>query len=152
MAEFLAEHLSGDCGQSGGVVRVINAELPLKQLRHIFLCLVGDRRDDVRGLLAGELKDVLKNVKRLSVDTETTSIDPMRAKLVGISLAWRAGRGVYIPVKGPLGAAALTIEQVRDALGATLADEGVEKIGQNIKYDLIVLANAGIRRAQPARA
>jgi len=86
----------------------------------------------------------LAGVKRLAVDTETTSVLPMWADLVGISLAWRAGHGVYIPVKGPLGARTLDVDLVREKLGPVLADEAVEKIGQNIKYDIIVLAQAGM--------
>ncbi len=85
----------------------------------------------------------LQGVKRLSVDTETTSVDPMRAEMVGMSLAWKAGEGVYLPVRGPLGAVTLPLERVRDALGPILSDPSVQKIGQNLKYDLIVLANAG---------
>ncbi len=89
----------------------------------------------------------LSGVKRLSVDTETTSAQPMRAELVGISLAWERGKGVYVPVKGPLGAVTLSVEEVREKLGGLLSDPGIEKIGQNIKYDLIVLANAGFALA-----
>lgn len=94
-----------------------------------------------------KLATELKGVTRLAVDTETTGIEPMWAELVGISLAWRPGEGVYLPVKGPLGATVLDIELVRKAIGGVLADPAVEKIGQNLKYDLIMLENAGITLA-----
>jgi len=90
-----------------------------------------------------ELAGRLKSVKNLAIDTETTAIEPMWAEMVGISLAWKPGHAVYLPVKGPLGARTLDLEDVRTALGPILADETVAKIGQNLKYDLIVLANAG---------
>ena len=92
----------------------------------------------------------LAGVTRLAVDTETTSVLPMWAELVGISLAWQPGRAVYVPVKGPLGARTLDVELVRQKLGPVLADENVEKVGQNIKYDIIVLAQADIEvRGEP---
>ncbi|HUT61948.1 MAG TPA: DNA polymerase I [Phycisphaerae bacterium] len=90
-----------------------------------------------------ELAGRLRGVKRLAVDTETTSTQAMWCELVGISLAWTPGQAVYLPVRGPLGAKFLKVEQVRQALADVLADPGVEKVGHNIKYDLIVLRNAG---------
>ena len=91
----------------------------------------------------------MPDVKRLAVDTETTSQQPMRAELVGISLAWKPGEGWYIPVKGPLGAVTLDVDLVRNRLGPVLADADIEKIGQNLKYDWIVLRNAGFELAGP---
>ncbi len=96
-----------------------------------------------------ELVKTLADVKRLAVDTETTSVQPMRARLVGISVAWKPGVGAYIPVAGPLGARTLEVELVRESLGPILADESVEKVGQNLKYDLLVLGQADIPVAGP---
>ncbi len=84
----------------------------------------------------------LTGVARLAVDTETTSTQPMRAELVGISLAVKPGEAVYLPVAGPLGSKTLAVDLVREKLAGILADEKVEKIGHNIKYDSIVLAQA----------
>ena len=89
----------------------------------------------------------LRGVTRLAVDTETTSSRPMQAELVGISLAWKPGQAVYLPVKGPLGSTVLDVDDVRRALGPVLADPKVAKVGQNLKYDWIVLHNAGFRLA-----
>ena len=86
----------------------------------------------------------LAAVKRLAVDTETTSVRPMRAELVGVSLAWRGGHAVYLPAAAPLGARTLDRDLLRRKLGPVLVDESVEKIGQNLKYDAIVLARAGM--------
>ncbi len=84
----------------------------------------------------------LKSQKLFAVDTETTAIDPMRAELVGLSFCWEPYHAFYLPVRGPLGARHLDMDVVRRELGPILADENVRKIGQNIKYDLLVLRNA----------
>ncbi len=84
----------------------------------------------------------LKEQKLFAIDTETTSIHAMRAELVGMSFSWRQGDGFYLPIKVPLGSKHLEIETVRQKLAPILADESVKKIGQNIKYDMLVLRNA----------
>jgi DNA polymerase-1 len=68
----------------------------------------------------------------------------MRADLVGISFSWKEHTGYYLPVKAPLGTKHLDIAVVRRELAPILADENVKKIGQNIKYDMLVLQNAGM--------
>jgi DNA polymerase-1 len=81
-----------------------------------------------------------------AVDTETTSQDPMRANLVGISLAHRPHEAVYIPV-GHLYLGVpqqLPQEVVLERLRPLLEDPSLPKYGQNIKYDFIVLQRHGI--------
>ncbi|NLF29930.1 MAG: DNA polymerase I [Planctomycetes bacterium] len=82
--------------------------------------------------------------RRLAVDTETTSTRPMWAELVGISLAWSGLEGYYLPVRGPMGAVTLDVDLVRAKLGPLLADPAVAKVGHNLKYDAIVLGQAGM--------
>ena len=94
---------------------------------------------DTEKALAAVVRKLAK-AKRLAVDTETTSTQPMWAELVGISLAWQPGKAVYLPVKGPLGDQTLDLDHVRKALAPVLADQRVEKVGHNLKYDLNVLA------------
>ena len=84
----------------------------------------------------------LKKQKLFAIDTETTSIYACRADLVGISFSWQPQKGFYLPVKAPLGSEYLDIAVVRSKLAPLLADETVKKIGQNIKYDLLVMKNA----------
>ncbi len=98
-----------------------------------------------------DLASQLKGVKRLAVDTETTGLQPMEARLVGISLAWQSGKAFYLPVKGPLGATVLDLADVRAALGGVLADPAVEKVGQNLKFDMLVLENAGMPLARDGK-
>ena len=89
---------------------------------------------------------------RVAVDTETTSLHPMSAKLVGISLATAAGRACYIPLAHELelgGGTQLSPEQVLPRLAPLFADPCVLKIFQNAKFDLRVFANAGLDRIGP---
>ncbi len=93
----------------------------------------------------------------VAVDTETTSLDSMRAELVGVSLSIRGGRACYIPLAhvgappqglldlgGESGACdapeQIPMDQALGLLRPLLADRGVLKIGHNIKYDMEVLA------------
>jgi DNA polymerase-1 len=91
-----------------------------------------------------EFFEELKKQKSFAVDTETTSIVPMRADLVGISFSWQAKTGFYIPVRAPMGAKRLPLVMVREKLAPIFADKAIKKIGQNIKYDMLVLRNAGL--------
>jgi len=84
----------------------------------------------------------LKKQKLFAVDTETTSINAMGAELVGISFSWQRRTGFYLPLRAPLGLKCLGIDIVRSRLAPILANEDVKKIGQNIKYDMLVLKNA----------
>lgn len=86
----------------------------------------------------------LRKQEIFAVDTETTSKEAMRAALVGLSFSWEPCRGFYLPVRGPLGATPLGLDLVRRELAPVLADETVRKVGQNLKYDMLVLRNAGM--------
>jgi DNA polymerase-1 len=94
-----------------------------------------------------KFEDFLAELKRqelFAIDTESTSLAPMRAELVGISFSWQQQTGFYIPVRAPVGSKALPLAEVREKLAPILADPAVKKIGQNIKYDILVLRNAGL--------
>ncbi len=84
----------------------------------------------------------LKKQKLFAVDTETTSISAHRAELVGISFCWQAHNAYYLAVKSPMGVKCLGLSKVRQKLAMILADEKIKKIGQNAKYDMIVLNNS----------
>jgi DNA polymerase-1 len=88
----------------------------------------------------------LQSAPALTIDTETTSADPMQAELVGIALTDAPGRGYYIPVAAPPGDPQLELELVLEALAPLLNDTGrspIKKYGHNLKYDLTVLRRAG---------
>lgn len=93
----------------------------------------------------------LKAYKSFAIDTETTSTNVMEAVLVGISLSCKPNLAWYIPVKHSyLGAPAqLPLEVVKAKLQPLLIDPQIKKYGQNIKYDVIVLQNAGFEFNAP---
>lgn len=110
---------------------------------------------------AARIPELVKRIRAagaVAVDTETTSREAMRADLVGISLAWRPGEAFYLPLahrrtgelalddaggEAPGNLPALDSPRMQ-SLVELLQDAGVEKIGQNLKYDLIVLEKAGL--------
>ena len=89
----------------------------------------------------------LRAAPHFSFDTETTSLDYMEAEVVGVSFAVEEGAGAYVPLahRYPGAPAQLGREAVLEALRPLLEDPQRPKIGQNLKYDMSVLANHGIR-------
>lgn len=79
-------------------------------------------------------------------DSETTDLDPMRASLVGVSFCVTPGRAAYVPFAHDYAGAPtqLSMDTVLQALQPLLEDAAIGKIGQNLKYDLQVLANHDI--------
>jgi DNA polymerase I len=96
-------------------------------------------REDLAQLVA-----TLGQQTRIVLDTETTSLHPRRAEIVGYSFAWATGEACYIPVRAPAGEPQLEATLVREALRPILENPAIHKIGQNLKYDTIVLRGAGI--------
>ncbi len=89
------------------------------------------------------LKEAEENGE-IVIDTETTSLNPHLADLVGISLSTKIGRACYIPI-GHKNGQCLNQEKVIKRLKPILEDKSIKKIGQNIKFDFIVLRNRGIK-------
>ncbi len=89
---------------------------------------------------------IIQAADLVALDTETDSLDGMRARIVGISFAVEPGRAAYIPLAHsyPDAPAQLPADEVLARLKPWLEDGSRAKLGQNIKYDLHVLANAGI--------
>lgn len=82
----------------------------------------------------------LKQADLIALDTETTSTDPMRAELVGISLAVDPGQGYYIPVGHKGAETQLPLDEVITALKPVLESNAHKISGHNLKYDWLVLA------------
>ncbi len=122
------------------------------------------------GVIDSSVYETIRDVQRLrqwvamiveegkvAVDTETTSLDPMQAELVGISLAIAPGKACYIPLAhksgtGDLLGGGLVDNQLGEAealavLKSVLEDRSILKIGQNLKYDWLVFAQRGIEIA-----
>jgi DNA polymerase-1 len=98
----------------------------------------------------GQLENVLEEITSehvLSIDTETTGLDSRRADLVGYSFAWEVGKAYYVPVRSMDGDVQLDGEAVRELIRGVLEDPAIRKVGQNLKYDMVVLRNHGIQLA-----
>ena len=112
----------------------------------------GDDRDyhtvaDLEQLEAMEKE--LRAAKRFAVDTETTSLFPFETEIVGVSLSAESGRAFYVPFNAdppvdPDGPRALL-----ERLTPLLTDTGLERIGQNTKYDWLVFRHAGLELPPP---
>ncbi|HUE72432.1 MAG TPA: DNA polymerase I [Pirellulaceae bacterium] len=88
--------------------------------------------------------------KQIVLDTETTCVLPRWAEIVGYSFCWKAGEAYYVPVMAPPGEPRLDAAAVRDMLRPVLENAAIEKVGQNIKYDAIVLRTVGVNLAGAA--
>jgi len=88
----------------------------------------------------------LREAELIAVDTETTSLDPMRARLVGMSFAVRPNEAIYIPLGHdyPGVGRQLDLDTVLEALKPLLEAETPRKVGQHIKYDMNVLSRYGV--------
>jgi DNA polymerase-1 len=116
------------------------ATAPARELAREYEAIVGwDRFEHWLG--------VIQAAELVALDTETDSLDAMKARIVGISFAVEAGRAAYIPLGHSYAdaPAQLPMDEVLARLRPWLEDASRAKVGQNIKYDLHVLENAGIQ-------
>ena len=93
-----------------------------------------------------DLEKLIENLNDksiISLDTETTSLNPLEAELVGISICYNDNEAYYIPVAHK-NVKSLDLKVVLKKIKPILEDPSIKKIGQNIKYDLIVLKKYGI--------
>jgi len=88
--------------------------------------------------------DELRQQASFSFDTETTHVSPMLAELVGSSFCWKAGEAYYLPFRGPEGSPVLDLATTLEQLRPILCDPAIGKVGQNLKYDMLMLRTAGV--------
>lgn len=113
-------------------------ELPARQtLDFSGYCTIVNMEDLVQWV------ESLKAAGTFAVDLETTSTEPVRARLVGISMCAENGKACYIPVGHTYGDQ-LNKEAVLSVIRPILEDASIGKYGQNIKYDMIVLKREGV--------
>ncbi|RUT70949.1 DNA polymerase I [Flavobacterium cupreum] len=89
------------------------------------------------------IKLLLQNLQKqpsVCFDTETTGLDALHAELVGISFSYEKGKGYYVPFPESQEEAQVLIDKFRPFF----ENENIEKIGQNLKYDLKILSNYGV--------
>ncbi len=94
------------------------------------------------------LVENLKKLDRFVFDSETTSVDPMRARLVGLSFSWQDGIAYYVPVNGPVDLASeseiMDLSFVLDQLASVFENANIKKCAHNAKYDILVLKQHGV--------
>jgi DNA polymerase-1 len=100
-------------------------------------------------LSKAQLEEWIEHIKKaslVSIDTETTGLDPMRAKLVGISFSVKSHHAAYLPLAHCYTGAPIQMETdyVLEKLRFWLEDSDKPKLGQNLKYDKHIFANHGI--------
>ncbi|QDU63819.1 DNA polymerase I [Planctomycetes bacterium Pan216] len=93
--------------------------------------------------LAGLLKR-LAEATRFSFDLETTSVTPTEAEIVGYAIAFDSGEAFYVAVRGPEGDTELDPDDVLERMRPILENPEIQKVGQNLKYDMIVLMAADV--------
>lgn len=120
-------------------VRLLSDLQPQHRMRHDYQLVTN------RPCLENLAAKIKAERPMLAVDLETDSLDVMRANIVGFAIGWGKGEAAYIPV-GHFGlqiAEQLTLAEAGEILKPLLADPGIPKVGQNIKYDLAILKRHG---------
>lgn len=126
----------GDGGATAEAVAGASTRKTIKDTQHFY--------QKVDSPLARKLflQNILKQTA-VCFDTETTGLDPLTAELVGIAFSWEAGKGFYIPFPESKSEAQALIEELRPFF----ENKSIEKIGQNLKYDIKVLDKYDIKVA-----
>jgi len=98
-----------------------------------------------------EMIAALEASERFAFDTETTGLDPLRADLVGLSFSVTPGEAWYVPVSHRyLGVPEqLPLDKVLAAVGPLLGSDEHLKVGQNLKYDILVMGRVGVAVTEP---
>jgi DNA polymerase-1 len=121
--------LFGGDGEPSDEVKKYSSRNTIENTSHIYQTVLP-------GLSTQLFLKTLMGQNSVSFDTETTSLNPITAELVGISFSWEVGKGFYLPFSESREAAQELIELLRPFF----EDENIEKIGQNLKYDIKVLS------------
>ena len=126
-------------GEEGdGVAAVPHGSRNIHNTPHSYTAVVGEKA-------IGELVGLLKQQKEICFDTETTGIDPNDAELVGLSFSYQPGEAWYVPC--PADAAA--VKTILDAFRPLFDSESITWIGQNLKFDWLMLKWYGVEPRGP---
>ena len=125
--------LFGTDGEAPVTLKEISGRKTIADVPHVYQCVQSGMA------LKLFIQNVLKQ-KRVCFDTETTSLNPLVAELVGIAFSWDPGKGFYIPFPESREGALALLEELRPFFES--AD--ILKIGQNLKYDIKVLRQYGM--------
>ena len=123
----------GDPSEAAATIKDVNSRNTIKDVPHFYQL--------VQGELGMKLfLEKLMQQSSVCFDTETTSLNPLEAELVGIAFSWASGKGFYVPFPEEKDEALKIIEKLRPFFES----ETIEKIGQNLKYDVKVMFKYGI--------
>jgi DNA polymerase I len=125
--------LFGFSDEESGEVKTNSHYATLENTEHFYQSIQGDL--PVKLLLQN-----LMNQTSVCFDTETTGIDALNAELVGMSFSWEKGKAFYVPFPENQDDAQVLLDKFKPFF----ENETIEKIGQNIKYDLKILSNYGV--------
>jgi len=120
--------LFGNDGNTPATIKATSGRKTIKNVPHVYQSITSDMA----------MKFFMQNLMKQSsvcFDSETTGLNPLTAELVGIAFSWEAGKGFYIPFPDNKDEAQALIETLRPFFES----ETIEKIGQNLKYDIKVL-------------
>ncbi|MEO0508198.1 MAG: DNA polymerase I [Bacteroidota bacterium] len=123
----------GDPAEAAATITDVNSRKTVKDVPHFYQMIEN-------GLGLKLFMDKLMAQPSVCFDTETTSINPLEAELVGVAFSWSSGKGYYVPVPEEQEAARAVVEQLRPFFES----ESIEKVGQNLKYDIKVMQNYGV--------
>ena len=116
-----------------GQIESISAFKSLDTVSHHYQCVQTELEREL-------LLQTMQRQKSVCFDTETTGLDAVSASLIGIAFSWQAHTGYYVPIPDDTDAR----KAILDSLIPFFEDEAIEKVGQNLKYDLKVMQQEGI--------
>ena len=123
----------GDPSEAAATIKDVNSRMTIGDVPHFY-----QKVQDGKGM---ELfLEMLMKQPSVCFDTETTSLNPLEAELVGIAFSWSPGKGFYVPFPDNQNDAQPLIEKLRPFFES----ESIEKVGQNLKYDIKVMQNYGV--------
>ncbi len=120
--------LFGSDGNSPATIKETSGRKTIKDVPHVYQSMT-------TGMAMKLFMQNLMKQTSVCFDTETTGLNPLTAELVGIAFSWEAGKGFYVPFPADKNEAQEIIETLRPFFES----EAIEKIGQNLKYDIKVL-------------
>jgi DNA polymerase-1 len=126
--------LFGFSDEESGEVKTNSNYATLENTNHNYTIIQGDLGTKLF------LQNLL-NQTSVCFDTETTGIDALNAELVGMSFSWQKGEAFYVPFPENQEEAQVLVDKFKPFF----ENENIEKIGQNIKYDLKILSNYGVQ-------
>ncbi|NNC33707.1 MAG: DNA polymerase I [Croceitalea sp.] len=123
----------GDGTTAPATIKDVNSRNTIKDVAHMYQTV------NTGMAMTLFVKQLLQQTS-VCFDTETTSLNPLEAELVGIAFSWEAGKGYYVPFPEDN----KSVEDLIEKLRPFFETEQIEKIGQNLKYDIKVMKNYGV--------